>query len=107
MLLILLALSAAAASLASAPCLHEPAAPAIDVSAIKVGAPTTIAELDLGKLKGELRQIGWSPDAKQLYVQTVEGSPQSPKLHHYWVAIEGGAVLGLDAQPDWAEKYWA
>ena len=30
----------------------------VDVSALKVGAAATVTELDLGKLKGELRQIG-------------------------------------------------
>src|SRR5262245_3513719 len=80
---------------------------AIDVSALTIGAPATIAELDLGKLKGDLREIGWSPDGTRLYIQTAEGNPQSPKLHHYWVALEGGAVLGIDAQPDWAQQYWA
>jgi hypothetical protein len=34
----------------------------IDVSTVRVGPPTTVTELDLGKLKGELRQVAWSPD---------------------------------------------
>src|SRR5262245_54070858 len=80
---------------------------AMDGSTLTIGAPTQIVELDLGKLKGELRQIGWSPDATRLYIQTADGNPQSPKLHHYWVAREGGAVLSVDAQPDWAQQYWA
>jgi hypothetical protein len=79
----------------------------IDVSTLKVGAATTVVELDLGKLKGELRQLAWSPDAQRFYIQTAEGHQQSPKLRHYWVAVEGGAVLGVDAQPDWANAYWA
>jgi hypothetical protein len=78
-----------------------------DVSALKIGAPTAIAELDLGKLKGDLRQLAWSPDGSRLYVQTAEGSPESPKLHHYWVAVDGGALAGIDAEPDWAAKYWS
>lgn len=80
---------------------------AYDVSALAVGAPVSIGELDLGRLKGDLRQVAWSPDATQLYVQTGEGNPQSPKLRHYAVAIAGGAVTALDSQPDWAERYWA
>src|SRR5262245_60730699 len=79
----------------------------IDVSTLKVGPPTTVVELDLAKLKGELRQIGWAPDRSKLYIQTADGNPQSPKLRHYWVAREGGAVLSIDAAPDWASDYWA
>lgn len=79
----------------------------IDVSALKVGAPTTVVELDLGKLKGELRQIGWAPDGSKLYIQTADGPAQSPKLRHYAVNVEGGAIANLDQQPDWANAYWA
>ena len=38
----------------------------LDVSKLKVGPATTVAELDLGKLKGDLQQICWSPDGTQL-----------------------------------------
>jgi hypothetical protein len=78
-----------------------------DVSTLIVGAPATVTELDLGKLKGELRQVGWSIDDTQLYVQTADGDPQSPKLHHYTVPVAGGAPKSVDAQPEWAKAYWA
>jgi hypothetical protein len=85
-----------------------PRAPgAVDVSTLTIGAPITIAALDLGKLKGDLRQIAWSEDRGRLYLQTVDGSPPSAKAHHYWIAIEGGAVMGIDAAPEWAAEYWA
>jgi hypothetical protein len=79
---------------------------AIDVSALKIAPAATVAELDLGKLKGELRQIGWSPDGSELYVQTADGDPGSEKLRHYSVAASGGALKGLDKPPDWAVTYW-
>ena len=67
-----------------------------------------VAELDLGKLKGALRRIAWSPDAGQLYVQTAEGSAASPKLHHYIVAAAAGATVTPSADPpEWADTYWA
>ena len=81
-------------------------ATAVDVSAVKVGAPTTVAELDLGKLKGELRQLGWSPDGGELYLQTADGNPASEKLRHYVVPVAGGPVKPLEAAPDWAKSYW-
>ena len=39
-----------------------------DVSTLHVTAPIVVAELDLGSLEGDLRQIGWSPNKSQLYV---------------------------------------
>jgi hypothetical protein len=80
---------------------------AYDVATLKVGAPASIVELDMGRLKGDLREVSWSPDLTEFYVQTMEGNAQSPKLHHYIVAVAGGAVKSLDRQPDWAEEYWA
>jgi hypothetical protein len=80
---------------------------AYDVTTLTVGAPVAVADLDLGRLKGDLRQIGWSPDSKQIYVQTAEGNPKSPKLHHFVVGVADGVVTPLDKQPDWAEEYWA
>jgi hypothetical protein len=84
-----------------------PQAPvAVDASTVRVGAPAAIAELDLGKLKGELRQLGWSIDGSELYVQTAEGNPNAEKLRHYVVAVAGGAVKSVDAPPQWAIDYW-
>jgi hypothetical protein len=80
---------------------------ATDVSTIKVGPPTTVTELDLGKLKGELRQLAWSPDGTQFYVQTAEGTPPSEKLRHYLIPVGGGVPAGADQPPAWAQAYWA
>jgi hypothetical protein len=91
--------------LSTLPVQNPPSAP-VDVSTLKVGPPTTITELDLGKLKGELRQLGWSPDATELYLQTADGSPQSEKLRHYVVAVAGGAATAIDAEPEWARLFW-
>jgi len=103
MLPLLVALSALSISLLQTSTLGTPA----DVSALKVGAPTIVAELDLGKLKGELRQVGWSSDGSELYVETVEGKPPSEKLHHFTIPLAGGVPTPLEAQPDWANSYWA
>jgi hypothetical protein len=100
--MLLLPVSVLAISLAQTP-LSTP----VDVSALKVGAATTVTELDLGKLKGELRQIGWSSDGTELYVQTADGNPQSEKLRHYIVSVEGGAAKPIDAEPEWASSYWS
>ncbi|MCU1382741.1 MAG: hypothetical protein JWL71_1438 [Acidobacteria bacterium] len=73
---------------------------------MKVGAPTTVTELDLGTLKGELRQLAWSRDGSELYVQTADGTPSSEKLRHYLVPIAGGAAKSIDTEPEWAADYW-
>ncbi len=78
----------------------------IDVSTLTVGPPSTVAELDLGKLKGELRRVAWSPDGSELYVQTADGNPGSEKLRHYSVATAGGVVKAVEAQPEWASSFW-
>jgi hypothetical protein len=85
---------------------QTPLSTPVDASAVKVGAPATITELDLGKLKGELRQLGWSIDGTELYVQTADGSPNAEKLRNYVVAVAGGAVKQVDAPPQWALDYW-
>ena len=68
--------------------------------------PATVAELDLEKLKGELRQIGCSRDCRELYVQTVVGEPASQKLRHYLMPLEGGARQSIDQAPEWATDHW-
>ena len=79
---------------------------ALDASALRVTNPTPIAELDLGKLKGELRQIGWSRDGTELYIQTADGSPSAEKLRHYLLPIAGGEPKPIDKEPEWATDYW-
>jgi hypothetical protein len=80
--------------------------PSIDISALTLTA-AAVVDLDLGQMKGELRQIGWSPDGSQLYIQTAEGDPPHEKLHHFLVASEGGPLIKSDRQPEWAQRYWA
>jgi hypothetical protein len=79
----------------------------INVARLTVGGPKIVTELDLGKLKGELRQIGWSPDATEFYIQTAEGDSPAEKLRHYVVPAEGGAVQSVQQQPEWAAAFWA
>jgi hypothetical protein len=79
----------------------------IDVTRIEVGAPMVVAEIDTGKLKGEVRRLCWSPDGASLYIQTAEAEPPVERFRHYSVTLEGGALTPLDRAPDWAATYWA
>jgi hypothetical protein len=94
------------ASVVSISPVQTPPSGPIDASTLKVGAPTTVADLDLGKLKGDLRQIAWSADGTELYIQTADGDPGSETLRHYTIAVSGGAPKGLDVPPPWAAAYW-
>lgn len=77
--------------------------------ALKIGAPVAVAELDMGKLKGEPFRLAWSPDAKELYLQTAEldGVGSVKKARHYVLAATAGAPKEVEEEPAWAAKYWA
>jgi hypothetical protein len=85
---------------------HAPGSTSIDVSLLAVGAPSTVTELDLGKLKGEPRELAWAADGTQFYLQTVERKGKTEVPRHYLIAASGGAVTSVDAEPAWATEYW-
>jgi hypothetical protein len=88
--------------------LASQAGSATSAEALKVGAPVAAAELDMGKLKGEPFRLAWSPDAKELYLQTAELDQVGAvkKARHYVVPAAGGAAKEVEGEPDWAAKYW-
>lgn len=96
-----LLLPIALATLAQAP------AP-IDASKVDVSPPATIVQLDVGKLKGDLMRLAWSPDANELYLLTVERDTRSGnvKPHHYLLALDGTPPRATTAEPPWATTYW-
>ena len=72
--------------------------------------PSEIAQVDLGKMKGsQVRQLAWSPDSTQLYLQTVtEDQRALPKdTYHYVMPAAGGTFEKVNAEPDWAIGYWS
>jgi hypothetical protein len=82
---------------------------AIKADALKISEPVKVAELDLGKLKGDhVSRMAWSDDGSQLYVQTLEGAFGVPpkKLRHYVVSVADGSRKDVDAEPEWATAYW-
>lgn len=83
---------------------------AIRADAVKISDPHKVAELDLGKLKGDhVSRMAWSADGSQLYVQTLEGDFGLPpkKLRHYVVSAADGSRKDVDAEPEWATAYWS
>ena len=80
-----------------------------DASKLTLSAPATIVEIDTGKLKGDLFRLTWSPDATQMYIQTIERdrSGEIKTTRHYLLAIDGRPPTATDAEPPWSANYWA
>jgi hypothetical protein len=80
-----------------------------DARQVALSAPQAVADVDLGKLKGQPSALAWSPDAKELYLQTAErnrsGAVTSTK--HYVASITSKSIKGVGDQPAWAAKYWS
>jgi len=83
------------------------AASPVDASKLTISA-AAFAELDVRKLKGELFRLAWSPDARQLYLRTIERDKTGnvKTSHHYLLTLDGTST-GLEAEPAWAAAYWA
>jgi hypothetical protein len=83
--------------------------PVIDASKLALSPPAPILEIDTKKLKGDPFRLTWSPDAQQMYLQTVErdrlGSIRA--TYHYLVLLGGQAVARADLEPAWSSDYWA
>ena len=83
-------------------------APMSNASAIALAPAAPVAEIDLGRLKGDLVMLAWSPDGTEFYLQTVERDRRGAvtATHHYIVKPGSKAEKGIDAQPAWAATYW-
>lgn len=78
-----------------------------DIERLTVSPVSRVTELDMGKLKGEPRQLAWSADGKQFYLQTVENAGRpNMKARHYLLGADSSAPQNVDAQPEWASAYW-
>ena len=84
-------------------CLSLSARP-LDVSTLAVSAPTLVCEIDLNALRGELRRLSWSPDARYLHLQTVEDRTIP---HDFIVSIADRELAVAFGEPEWAADYWA
>jgi hypothetical protein len=82
--------------------------PAVDASKLTLSAPATIIEIDTKKLKGDPLRLTWSPDAKQIYLQTVERDRQGhiKTTSHYLVPLSGEPPARVDQEPGWSAEYW-
>jgi hypothetical protein len=83
-------------------------APSASASTPTIATSSAVVELDMSKLKGEPSRLAWSPDAKEMYLQTVDrdghGAIKSTK--HYVITLDTKSVKSADQEPAWASKYW-
>jgi dipeptidyl aminopeptidase/acylaminoacyl peptidase len=87
----------------------QAAAPATDSRQLALSSPQTIAEIDTGKLKGELARLAWSPDGTEFYIQTVDrdGRGMVKSARHYIVSAASKNARSVGEEPAWASKYWS
>jgi hypothetical protein len=78
------------------------------VLALQISAPSLVATIDTGKLKGEPTQLAWSADGTKLFLQTSERDAVGmTKNHRYFVmSAADGKPEAVKAPPDWATEYW-
>lgn len=78
------------------------------VSSLRFSKPATLASLDMQKLRGEPSRLAWSPEGRQLYVQTLEGGFGKPgaALRHYVLDAATGRLQESEIEPGWASEYW-
>lgn len=86
-----------------------PTSPIVDASKLTLSMPAAIVEFDTGKLKGDLSRLAWSPDAQQMYLQTVERERTGAikTVRHYLLALDGKPPKGIDVEPPWSAAYWS
>jgi len=79
------------------------------VDAVVVTPAPAVVEFDMRRLKGPLvRQLAWSPDQTELYLQTYEANRDASvkNTYHYVIPATGGAPKQVDTPPSWAVAYF-
>jgi len=71
--------------------------------------PTTLTNVDTGRLQGTPSQLAWSTDGKQIYLQSAEYDAQGAvkRTHSFVLDVGNPLPLPMDAVPGWAERYWS
>jgi hypothetical protein len=95
--------------LAQAPAAADvPQRAAADASKITVGAPSTLAVVDMDKIKGEPWKLTWSPDGSQLLLTAMKRVRDgSMELTHHVIDAKSGSVEKVEVEPEWSSEYWA
>lgn len=84
-------------------------APKATAATVVVTPAPPVMAIDLRSLKGPLvRQLAWSPDQTELYLQTYEANRDASvrNTFHYVIPAVGGAPRQVDTPPTWAVAYF-
>ena len=83
------------------------AAQTADASKVTVSAPTTMAAVDIGKMKGDPTRFAWSPDGSTYYFQTVDRDTRgNVNIRHYLFDTSAQQPKGTEQEPAWAAACW-
>jgi len=77
-------------------------APLATAASVVVTPSAPVVEVDMRRLKGPLvRQLAWSPDQTELYLQTYEANRDASvrNTFHYVIPVVGGAPQQVDIPP--------
>jgi hypothetical protein len=88
---------------------QAPQPPQATVASVAVTSAPPVVEIDLRRLKGPLvRQLAWSPDHAELYLQTYEANRDASvrNTFHYVIPAVGGAPRQVETPPSWAVSYF-
>jgi hypothetical protein len=79
----------------------------VDATRVAVSAPVAGAEIDAGKMKGDLTRMVPSPDGRSFYFQTVERDTRgNVDVHHFVLAADDKQPKPVNEQPQWAAAFW-
>jgi hypothetical protein len=77
------------------------------VAALTFSAPTAVAQLDTGKLDGEITRLAWATDGSQIYLEASKADRFGNVQHrHYVLTLGDKAPRRVEAAPAWVASYW-
>jgi hypothetical protein len=78
---------------------------AIEVPHLQCAAPVTVASLPRAAIPAPPSRLAWDPEGRQAYVG-VAATRKSPAAH-LLVSVADAQVTTVQAEPDWAVRYWS
>lgn len=78
------------------------------VGKLSIAARAPLGEVDIDRMQGQPAKLAWSPDGSELYLQVIEGDfAKRGAARHYVYTVANGTQKSVDAEPAWANAYWA
>ncbi len=78
---------------------------AIEVPHLQCAAPVTVASLPRAAIPAPPTRLAWDPEGRRVYLG-VAATRKSPAAH-LLVSMADGQVTTVQAEPDWAARYWS